>query len=725
MSRPRLATVSANLLSWLIPPLLVVGLVCRWVGSTAADSERFAGRTVQILDSANVRRELATQITNQLVRSGDTQAGNFRPAYQLAIEALTGTDTFRALFRDALRQAHHDLLIGTSEAATLDLSATLGLLSSSLQLTAGQASQANATGKAALTGSFPKLMATLSSARLVDSANAVQQIGWVLLALTFAAAAAVIAVHPVKRRGLSRVGAMVAVSGVGLLLTIVVTAALIGRNIASDTELASSLTDGLLFVQGELAAQAGWLIAIAAVMVLAATTAGEDRPVPTWRELTARLERVDARLQRRIGTGRRRRAVIAAALIAIGIASATHVNAVVALIGSIAALAVMYCGFAYLAALWPRPPRRRHPALSVAWRAAKALTGLVVVLALVGGAVGAEARSRARSVAIDTPAGACNGSLDNCSRRLDEVIFAGSHNAMSASLEGEWLFPEHNLPILRQLRLGVRALLIDTHLGIASSVRVPGFRQSVVATDRAAEAAIPNAEPLDPIAEEQARKLATTATAAAGKDPEIYLCHNFCELGSVRFAEVLGDLNRFLDANPREVVMLLIQDAVDPARTVAAFDAAGLTTKAGTLTKGQPLPTLQQLIDARHQLLVFVESTGTGGPPWYHHMYDGWFSETTYKFSSTSEFGCRPNRGAIDAPLFLVNHWLEATPPDQQVAAAANADAVLAERLRQCASARHRVPNVVAVDFEDRGALFTVTSRDAADLRQRARAGSG
>lgn len=61
------------------------------------------------------------------------------------------------------------------------------------------------------------------------------------------------------------------------------------------------------------------------------------------------------------------------------------------------------------------------------------------------------------------PAGACNGSRALCSRRLDQVAFAATHNSYAASDEPGWRFASQRHGIARQLRDGVRALLIDIH----------------------------------------------------------------------------------------------------------------------------------------------------------------------------------------------------------------------------------------------------------------------
>ena len=72
--------------------------------------------------------------------------------------------------------------------------------------------------------------------------------------------------------------------------------------------------------------------------------------------------------------------------------------------------------------------------------------------------------------------------------------------------------------------------------------------------------------------------------------------------------------------------------------------------------------------------------------------------------------GARPLAGAVatDAPLFLVNHWIDSKTGTIRNATAVNARDVLLPRLRQCRAERGRLPNYVAVDYYDRGDLMSV-----------------
>jgi hypothetical protein len=113
------------------------------------------------------------------------------------------------------------------------------------------------------------------------------------------------------------------------------------------------------------------------------------------------------------------------------------------------------------------------------------------------------------------------------------------------------------------------------------------------------------------------------------------------------------------------------------------------------------------LIDTGKNLLVFAERGDPGGPPWYHSMYD-WFQETQFTYTNRNQFNCQPNRGKPDAPLFLINHWITVSPPNPPEEAVVNSRAVLEKRIQQCLRERGLVPNILQVQFAERGDLISV-----------------
>lgn len=248
---------------------------------------------------------------------------------------------------------------------------------------------------------------------------------------------------------------------------------------------------------------------------------------------------------------------------------------------------------------------------------------------------------------------ACNGHAELCDKRFDEVVFPATHNAMSSFEEG-WAAPNQSYGMKRQLDDGIRAMLIDTH----------------------------------------------------DWQDGIYLCHSICELGSTPLVDGLRTLRTFLDDHPHEVLSLLIQDGISADETAAAFTESGLLGLVYTHPTGSPWPTLREMIESGQRVLVTAE--GGGAPPaWYQHLWDlAW--DTPYTFASKEAFSCAQNRGAKGNDLFLLNHWIEDPLPSLERGDLANAYDVLSGRAHQCQEEGGQIPNFVAVNFYDRGALFQV-----------------
>jgi hypothetical protein len=135
---------------------------------------------------------------------------------------------------------------------------------------------------------------------------------------------------------------------------------------------------------------------------------------------------------------------------------------------------------------------------------------------------------------------ACNGHPELCDRRVDEVVFAGAHNAMSNADAPGWMFPHHEHGMVRMLEDAVRAFLIDVHYGFPGGARIK--------TD------------LD--AEESQREMIESGvgpegTAAALRIRErlvgvdegrrgLYFCHGFCELGAYEVVPALQAMRDWL-----------------------------------------------------------------------------------------------------------------------------------------------------------------------------------
>jgi len=249
----------------------------------------------------------------------------------------------------------------------------------------------------------------------------------------------------------------------------------------------------------------------------------------------------------------------------------------------------------------------------------------------------------------------CNGDPALCARRLDEVAFPATHNSMS-SAEREWIYPNQGYAVPQQLADGVRGLNLDTH---------------------------------------------------AWEDG-LWLCHGYCELGSLPLVEGFAEIVDFLDSAPREVLVITLQSGISAEETVAAAEAAGLADHAYTHTTGEPWPTLDTLIADGTRAVIFSSGPAQG---WLMHQWEHWI-DNPYSALEVSDFSCAEDRGeASTATLFNVNHFLTNPLPTPELAAAANGDGVLWPHVEDCWQETGRFPNQVLVDFYDIGDLFLTTDR--------------
>lgn len=281
---------------------------------------------------------------------------------------------------------------------------------------------------------------------------------------------------------------------------------------------------------------------------------------------------------------------------------------------------------------------------------------------------------------------ACNGHVELCDRRANEVAYVATHNAMSISDYG-WLWPSHDGTIADQLDAGVRALLIDTHYADTLDTIAAALSQ------------------LPPAAQEVARN-AIDAGDFKSKGDGSYLCHMACGLGARALTDTLNEIAAFMEQNPREVLFVIIQDAVSPEDTADALVSVGLDQYIYDHLAGEPWPTLGEMIDSGRRLVVMAEEEGPP-PSWYQNVWESTM-ETPYTFVNYDDFSCAPNRGPENAPFFLLNHWIQRGSPNRVDASIVNDYEFLLARAQQCEAERGKMPNFVAINFYQNGDVFGV-----------------
>jgi uncharacterized membrane protein YhaH (DUF805 family) len=282
----------------------------------------------------------------------------------------------------------------------------------------------------------------------------------------------------------------------------------------------------------------------------------------------------------------------------------------------------------------------------------------------------------------------CNDSAQLCSRRYDQVTYPATHNAMAAS-DAEFLAPDQDLDLIGQLDRGVRALLIDVH------------RWTTVQQVGAFLAGLPA---------DQRRLLEPYLRAPVGTRPGLWLCHNVCQLGALDLAGQLQRLRAWLDANPTEIITLIIQDEAPAAEIMAAFAQAGLGRYLLT-PPDDPAgdwPRLGDMIRTGRRLVVLAEQADEPGT-WYRRLFR-YASDTPFHVTSPDAFTCDPDRGDPHAPLLLINHWVSRAAGSRYDATIANSRTSLLAHIRLCETTRSRRPTFLAVDFAGIGDLIATTA---------------
>ena len=286
----------------------------------------------------------------------------------------------------------------------------------------------------------------------------------------------------------------------------------------------------------------------------------------------------------------------------------------------------------------------------------------------------------------------CNGLVQLCSRRLDQVVFPATHNSFSASDEG---FRAANQPtgIPAQLAGGIRGLLIDTHIGVPTSKGV----YTVLAQDKKSRAKV--VDTVGPAMTATALGIRAGIGYRGGGPKEVYLCHAFCEIGATPAIKEMEVIRDFLKENPDEVLLISVEDDASPSAFASVVEASGLLPY---VWKGavEPLPTLGQMVSSNERVLFMVENE-PGKVPWLHAQFTI-TQETPYDFKKPEELlgpgGCAPNRGGTTPPLFLINNFVDTFPPSKKGPETLNQQATIVAHARTCEAQRHRVPSLIAVD---------------------------
>ncbi len=458
--------------------VVVAGVLATYLREEVVDQQAFVTHATNALKTPEVRNLISEQVITQLVDEGGTDLITARPLVRPVVDALVSSETFGDLFAVAARDTHRllftrdsDVSFAVADAGTLAIAALRSVapdLAERLPDTV-DVDVVDFRDESLLAG-------------LVRAGDRARTLAFVLPPVGLLLILAGIALARDTRHALVRSGLALAVvagltiAGLAIWRSVLASgAAAPGALGDADVRAAVNAAWRVFF-----ASMRDWIIAVGASGLLVAGLAAQR---VTATSATERLVVISRRLARplRGPVHQTSRGVV---LLLLGALLLWQPYGLMTLLGLLVGGVCVYVGIGELVALVPGRLRRRPsvpgagPApvrRSRAWTPwITAATVLLVGIGAAGAVVGASGPPRDRASLEPTRPGAatavgCNGSLALCDRRLDQVVFPGTHNSFSAALEPGWLFANQKVGIRAQLDAGIRLLMLDPHHGVVDA----------------------------------------------------------------------------------------------------------------------------------------------------------------------------------------------------------------------------------------------------------------
>ena len=293
--------------------------------------------------------------------------------------------------------------------------------------------------------------------------------------------------------------------------------------------------------------------------------------------------------------------------------------------------------------------------------------------------------------------------------RLNEVVFAGTHNSFSAADSPGWFIANQRHTIPRQLQDGIRLFLIDPHWGVEGADGQRAHRlRGRGARDRNK---VVKAMPPETLAAAERLVGGQLGGDEGDGSPEVWLCHTVCELGATRMVDSLKRDPRVPRRQPGRG-----RDPVHRALRQAAETSSGFEEAAGsTRWRDRPRPQ-RAAADARRAgaleqaRVVFTEKDADGTVPWYLDGFS-FIQDTPLGATTIRQLQLRAQprrRGQPAADAQPLGRPVPAAPARQP---AFQTSKELISRAHQCARKRGLPVNLIAVDHYDVGDLIPSVAR--------------
>jgi hypothetical protein len=679
--------------------LIVVATLCAAAGGVTlyirdeiVDSSAFANRSVQALQKPPVSRVVAREITVQVLEQGTPDLLAARPVIESVLQLVVESKPFSAVFRLAAEHGHRLLFERGGGNAAFDIADAGTVITSAVRTLAPNVARE-------IPGKTEAVLLTLRKRSFAGAsirfAERVRLLGFLLPPVALALFALAILIAPARLSALTRSAVALGTAGVVFAIALELARRYVVSHVYGTGELTNadvrsaigalwdSYLGGLMTAALVLSAVA-WLTAVASASLLAPYSATDGLAYLrslTWRPRTTC-----------------ERGLAGAVAFVLGVFVVLDPGLALRGLAVLAGAVLVFVGAGeVLTAISPAQAARRRPMPRPRWPRRGFAFGLTLAAAVVVAGfilvTGGAQRVHASSTFT------CNGYAQLCNRRLDQVVFAGTHNSMSAADSPSWLIPNQDRAVGQQLEDGIRLFKISTHYAEQDS-------SGQVHTDIAAAGKELNrvAAKLDPAARIALQRLSRSLSGAptTGKR-DIWLCHSLCELGATRLGDFLGTIRRFLALNPNQVIVFFDEDYVREADLQSAFRRAGLLNRLATLMPGRPLPTLAALIRANRNLVVFAQKPPSGRFAWNADAFASWIQDTPLGAQKPAQFNCRRSRGLVTNPLLMLNNWADIFPPRVSPNLPLVTRQFILARARQCVRQRGKMPNLILTDFYDRG----------------------
>lgn len=676
---------------------LLAGGVTLYAREEIFKPSAFADRALDAVHEPVLQRVVSREIAVQILEPSVPDLVAVRPVVSSGVRLLITSGVLAPILRLAAENGERVLFERGGGNAVFQIADAGTVVSSALRTLAPDVARDLLPRAEAVLLTLRRRSFATESLRVADR---VRLLGIVLPALALFLFVLAVVLAPRRRQAVTRSAVAVGLTGIAFVIVFELTRRYVLSHLYGSGYLTNSDIRG---AAGELwgaylddlltwalaCTAAAWLVAAASGSLLAPYAGG------------AGLRHLIALARRPLGA--RARIIRGALVLGLGGFLIVEPSLALRIAGVLGGCLLVYLGVGeLLSATTPAEPRarrlgapRRRRAITIGILGAATVAAIVLGVELTGASPNIARAGDARAAAVMT----CNGYAQLCGRRLNQVVFAGTHNSMSAADSPGWLIANQDRAISQQLDDGIRLFKISTHYGTADSA---GW----VHTDVAAEGTKLNrvADKLDPAARAALQRLSESLTPGSltGRRREVWLCHTLCELGATRMVDFLGTIRRFLELNPHQVIVLFDEDYVSERDLQSAFRSSGLLPYLASLQRGRPLPTLAELIRSRHNVVVFAQEPTSGKYAWDPYAFN-WIQDTPLGAVRPGQFSCKLYRGRPGNPLLMMNDWADVFPPRVTPNVPLVKRAFILARARQCIRQRGRIPNLILTDYYDRG----------------------